>query len=389
MFDAAGTKENHQFFGLHHFKEGINMDPEVIDNQKRFIADPPAIIKSILIGLIIACVLITPVRNISFNNSRLTGMDKTCIEYLDQTLKRATIAYGLCRATNAMVSVLQEIDIGFEIVGTITLSPFEWLDPLNDLVERFSWVLLAAMASIGIQEFFIRLLPESIINFILLPGLFMWLAGLWTNKYLPINVLALGKHLVLLAVVLRFIIPAEVAINNWIYDYHLKNKYDRSVENIKISVNEIKKRTPVEDVFLEKPKEAQSRNEESETQYEIPPNPNALHKGQESVDTGFFSSTKNKWSKSLAKTKKAMDMVGNLGSKLKGFQYWLKTQIPILFENFISLILVFILSTIFLPLFILWLIIYLIRLITNARFGHKVEKQFKMNIFKPRTGRQP
>lgn len=196
------------------------MNNEVLDNQKRFIADIPAIIKSIFIVLIIFCVLITPIRNISFNSPSITSIDQRCIEYLDQTLKRATIAYGLCRATNAIVSVLQKIEIGVEAVGTVTFSPFEWLDPLNDLVERFSWILLAAMASIGIQEFFIRLLPESIINFILLPGLFMWLTGLWLNKYLPINILAIGKHLVLLAVVLRFIIPAEVAINNWIYDYH-------------------------------------------------------------------------------------------------------------------------------------------------------------------------
>ena len=324
------------------------------DNQRQFIADPPAIMKSIFIVLIISCILISPFRDISFNSRSLTGMDQTCIEYLDQTLKRATIAYGLCRATNAIVSVLQKIEIGVEAVGTVTFSPFEWLDPLNDLVERFSWILLAAMASIGIQEFFIRLFPESIINFILLPGLFMWLTGLWLNKYLPINILAIGKHLVLLAVVLRFIIPAEVAINNWIYDYHLKSKYDQSVDNIKISVKEIKKRTPVEEISLEDSSEEKNQTE-----------------------NGIFS-----------KTKKAIAAIGDLGPKFKEFQSWLKTQVPILFENFISLIMVFIISTIFLPIFILWLIVYLIRIITNSQFGHKVEKKFKFNIFQKKPSAQ-
>lgn len=323
------------------------MNNEVLDHQRQFIADRPAIIKSILIILIISCVLISPFRNISFNSSSLTQIDQTSIEYLDQTLKRATIAYGLCRATNALVSVLQEIDIGFQVIATITLSPFEWLDPLNDLVERFSWILLAAIVSIGIQEFFIRLLPDSIINFILLPGLVMWLAGLWANKYLPVNLLSIGKHFVLLAIVLRFIIPAEVAINNWIYDYHLKNKYNQSLANIKISVQEIKKRTPVEEITMEDAGEGQSHDQ-----------------------SGFFS-----------KTKKAMAAIGDLGSKFKEFQYWLKTQVPILFENFISLIMVFVISTIILPIFILCLIVYLIRIITNSQFGHKVEKKFKFKIF--------
>jgi putative effector of murein hydrolase LrgA (UPF0299 family) len=253
----------------------------------------------------------------------------------------------LCRATNALVSVFQEIDIGGELVGTIPFSPGEWLDPLNDLVERFSWILLAAMTSIGIQEFFIRLLPDSIINFIFLPGLFMWLTGLWANKYLPINLLTIGKHLVLLAVVLRFIIPAEVAINNWIYDYHLKNKYNQSVDNIKTSVKEIKRRTPVEEISMENSQEKQGQ-----------------------AETGFFGKSKN-----------AIAALGDLGTKFKEFQLWMKTQIPILFENFISLILVFIISTIFLPIFILWLIVYLIRIITKSQFGHKVEKKFRINIF--------
>ncbi|MBT3175768.1 MAG: hypothetical protein HOG03_11970 [Desulfobacula sp.] len=317
------------------------------NNPKQFAADLPVIIKSIIIVLIISCVLISPIRNISFNSSPVTGIDESCIEYLDKTLKRATIAYGLCRATNALVSVFQEIDIGFELVGTITFSPFEWLDPLNDLVERFSWILLAAMTSIGIQEFFIRLLPDSIINFIFLPGLFMWLTGLWANKYLPINLLTIGKHLVLLAVVLRFIIPAEVAINNWIYDYHLKNKYNQSVDNIKTSVKEIKRRTPVEEISMENSQEKQGQ-----------------------AETGFFGKSKN-----------AIAALGDLGTKFKEFQLWMKTQIPILFENFISLILVFIISTIFLPIFILWLIVYLIRIITKSQFGHKVEKKFRINIF--------
>jgi len=357
------------------------MNNVIPDNKNFFIAHRPATIKSILMILIISCILISPIRNISFNNTSLTRIDHASIQYLDQTLKRATIAYGLCRATNALVSVLQEVEIGFEVFGTITVSPFEWLDPLNDLVERFSWVLLAAIASIGIQEFFIRLLPNSIIDFILLPGLFMWLIGLWANKYLPVNLLVIGKHLVLLAVVLRFIIPAEVAINNWIYDYHLKNKYDQSVDNIKISVKEIKKRTPVEEISFEDSKEKQIRNDDDPMQFDIPPNPADSAEEKESDTNGFFNRTKDKLSKSFANTKKTLDLVGNLNSSLKDFQPWLKTEVPILFENFISLIMVFVISTIFLPIFILWLIVYLIRIITKSQFGHKVEKKFKFNIF--------
>ncbi|MCK5163516.1 MAG: hypothetical protein KAQ72_07360 [Desulfobacula sp.] len=330
------------------------MNNVIANSQNQFVPYLPGIIKSILIIVIICCILIKPIRDISFDSSCLTRVDQKCAEYLDQTLIRATVVYGLCRATNAAVSFLQEIDIGFDAIGTISLNPFEFLDPLNDLVERFSWILLAAMASIGIQEFLIRLIPGSIINFILLPGLVMWLIGVWTNKYLKINLLSIGKQFVLLAFILRFIIPAEVAINNWIYDYHLKNQYNQSLNNIKKSVTEIKKRTPAEEISLEDSEE--ERNQQKKGAW-------------------------NKIKKSLAKTQNTFSVVGDLGSKYNDFKHWLKTEAPILIKNFISLIIVFIINTIFLPIFTLWLIVYLLRIITNSQFGHEVEKKFKERIF--------
>ena len=330
------------------------MNNEIVDSQNQFVPYLPAIIKSVFIVLIICCILIQPIRNISFNSQSLTSVDEKCIKYLDQALLRTTIAYGLCKATNAAVSFLQEIDVGFQAIGTITLNPFEFLDPLNDLVERFSWILLAAMASIGIQEFLIRFIPDSIVNFILLPGLVIWLIGLWTNKYFQINLLNIGRQFVLLAVILRFIIPAEVAINNWIYDYHLKNKYDQSINHIQINVEEIKEKSPVEELLI-------TDSEGEQTQQK--------------------NGTWNKIRSSFAKTQTAFSVVGDMGSKLKEFKDWLKIKTPDLFDNFISLLIVFVINTIFLPIFTLWLIIYLLRIITNSQFGNEVEKKFKEKIF--------
>ena len=69
-----------------------------------------------------------------------------------------------------------------------------------------------------------------------------------------------------------------------------------------------------------------------------------------------------------------------MGLELKKFRDWLKTKIPDLFDNFISLIIVFIINTIFLPIFTLWLIVYLLRIITNSQLGHEMEKKFKEKI---------
>jgi len=331
------------------------MNNTISDNQDQCNATIIAIIKSVIIVFLIACVLIKPIRNISLESSFITKTDLQCIEYLDKALVRATIAYGTCRAANATVSLLQTIDIGIEAIGTITLNPFEFLDPLNDLVERFSWILLAAMTSIGIQEFLIRLIPGSIINFILLPGLIMILIGIWTNRYLNLNLSVTGRQLIIFAIILRCIIPAEVAINSWIYSYHLKDKYNQSLNAIKNSVEEIKKRTPVKNNNL-----------------------TTLNETQNQQNNGAWEQIK----KGLVKTKDAFYIVGDMKSKFDEFIDWLKIQVPSLITNFIALTIVFILNTIFLPIFTLWLIIYVLRIFTNAKLGHNFEKAIKGKYFR-------
>jgi hypothetical protein len=47
-----------------------------------------------------------------------------------------------------------EVAIGFSGVGFV-LALGQILDPVNDLIERFSWVVLAAGASLGAQSFFL------------------------------------------------------------------------------------------------------------------------------------------------------------------------------------------------------------------------------------------
>lgn len=59
----------------------------------------------------------------------------------------------MARGLNAVVSVAQGTELSIEPVGVgVTLAPGEILDPLNDLIEQVSTVLLIASASIGIQK---------------------------------------------------------------------------------------------------------------------------------------------------------------------------------------------------------------------------------------------
>ena len=72
------------------------------------------------------------------------------VEYLEQTSQRALAMFAIARGLNAAISVIQSIDLGFTLGVSATLSPGEVLDPLNDLIERFSLVMLIASVALWI-----------------------------------------------------------------------------------------------------------------------------------------------------------------------------------------------------------------------------------------------
>ena len=68
---------------------------------------------------------------------------------LEAASTRALAAFAVARGLNAVISVVQETEVGFSLGVNITAEPGQALDPLNDLVERFSLAALAAAAILG------------------------------------------------------------------------------------------------------------------------------------------------------------------------------------------------------------------------------------------------
>lgn len=87
---------------------------------------------------------------------------------LTDMLKVTLSVYALARGLNAVISVAQGTEMSIEPMGVgITLAPGEILDPLNDLIEQFSSVLLVASASIGVQQILLLMGDLAIIRIIL------------------------------------------------------------------------------------------------------------------------------------------------------------------------------------------------------------------------------
>jgi len=88
-----------------------------------------------------------------FPGLRLPYLDQKADTYFSEAITKAALTYSVCRVVNASVSVIKESQIQLEPAGLgVSLAAGQALDPLDDMTERASDILVTAIVSLGIQK---------------------------------------------------------------------------------------------------------------------------------------------------------------------------------------------------------------------------------------------
>ena len=137
-------------------------------------------------------------------------LDNFSTQYLRDSLAGAGLIYGTARGINALVSLLQGTELNLMVM---TFSIGEVLDPLNDLIERFSEVVMFALGSLALQAILLKLVSHTVFNVLLtILALGTGLALLMNNqRFYP--VLARGF---IITAFLRFSLGLVVIANGWV-----------------------------------------------------------------------------------------------------------------------------------------------------------------------------
>ena len=92
-------------------------------------------------------------------------IDENAKKLIDESFKQAVIVFGSAKALNGVISLAKgtEIDLPFVVIAI-----GEILDPINDLVEQFSLIMLASLISLGIQKILLNFVTNEIFNYILI-----------------------------------------------------------------------------------------------------------------------------------------------------------------------------------------------------------------------------
>jgi hypothetical protein len=238
-------------------------------------------------------------------------IDRNAQDQAQAMLTRALVTYAVARSLNGIISVIQETEIAVQPAGVgVKLAPGEILDPVNDLIEQFSWVMLASAASLGIQRLLLEISQWPGMTLVLAFSAMVWLIalvrpspGVWRPWF--------GRVL-LLAVFLRFAAPAVMLASDAVYQLFLDPVYASASAEIGQTQSELTR-----------------LHEQSSSEVE---------EGNEDGFLAWFGRTSDQF---------------RFSERIERYQ----ALFARLTENVVSLVAVFVLQTILLPLLFLWLLL--------------------------------
>ncbi len=168
------------------------------------------------------------------------ALDDRGRQYTDDALKRSLATFGVARALNGVISVAQGTEIALQPAGVgLTFTPGQILDPINDLVERFSWVMLMSSASVGIQKTLLLISAWSWFSGITLLILAGTIAMLWLPKMQNHPASKFMLKLALLALVLRLSVPCIAIGSEWVYQGFLAPQYNEATAQLEKTTESI------------------------------------------------------------------------------------------------------------------------------------------------------
>lgn len=173
--------------------------------------------------------------------SWLNPLDSLAIKQVDAGLKRALVSFATARALNAVISVAQGTQVAFEPAGVgVNLAPGQALDPVNDLVEQFSHLMLVASVSFGVQRVLISVGGHWLVSMALTAVALFWSLLYFRQQTMPPW---LSKILVV-TIVLRLAVPVVTVGTDVLFQNFLAADYAASQKIIEAGATDTKKLGP-------------------------------------------------------------------------------------------------------------------------------------------------
>lgn len=296
-------------------------------------------ISTTVAGLVLLIALLAgniagPLNN--YADKTLSPLEKSGQSYLLETSKQVGIAFATARLLNGMLSMIEELEVSAELGVGASMSPGEILEPLDDLVERFSIVMLINFVTVN----GLLLLGEigKLIGLALVVplGVFLLIASMWGSKNTRATMAVAGYKMIVLGLFLYILVPALGAGSLLVDQIILKEKRVQAQQKMPEFVRQkVKDNTQAEQI-------------------------------NHPADSGFFDIFH------------FANEIKNNVSELKEQLSQIRSSLPRIIESITEQIIVFVLKSIVLPLIFLLVILRFYKWLTgDSRASQTIEKRLK------------
>ena len=246
----------------------------------------------------------------------LSGVvDNASETYAEKAFKRALVTFAVARTLNGVISVAQGTEVALEPGGVgVILSVGQVLDPINDLVERFSAVMLVAASSLGLQNILLKMTAWWGVTAALILAAGFAIATVWSPRLADSKFAAAASRILLVMLFVRFAVPLLIIGTNLVSDTFLASEQAAATAALEATRTEI---------------------EELNEDVEAAPDPD--------------QSIMDRLSSMIDDSLQSMDVADRLAR--------LKESASNASEHIINLIVIFVLQTIILPLVFVWLLV--------------------------------
>ncbi|MGB5306835.1 MAG: hypothetical protein WBO57_11395 [Gammaproteobacteria bacterium] len=166
--------------------------------------------------------------------------DKISQEYTETGFKRALVTFASARAINGLISVAQGTEVAVQPAGIgAVFTPGEILDPINDLVEQFSQVMLFSAAVLGTQKLLIEMSGWVWFSALLASAVLFWQATFWMPQLFTPRTQRVALALSGLLLLFRFLVPLAAIANEAIFEIFLAPGYEEAIQELEVSSKEL------------------------------------------------------------------------------------------------------------------------------------------------------
>ena len=159
-------------------------------------------------------------------------LDQRAHEATAQNLTQALAIAAIARVINGVISVAQGTELSVAPVGVgVTLTLGQVLDPLNDLIERFSALALIASVSLATQIVIAEVVVNAWLSAMLTLAVLTYVVLIWA----PRSNLQFKRYCAIFLgglMLLRFIVVATLLLTHWIDTAFLETRQQTAMQKL-------------------------------------------------------------------------------------------------------------------------------------------------------------